>query len=108
MSEVKISEKRLKELERSAAKLQALENGGVDNWEWYSESLKEWHKENELDELVESYTDSILELCSQEGDVEYPAGRECGHNILLGDAEDGVITLLHKFAKEVINCHEED
>lgn len=41
MSEVKISEKRLKELERAAAKLQALENGGVDNWEWYSESLKE-------------------------------------------------------------------
>lgn len=108
MSEVKISEKRLKELERAAAKLRALEAGGVDNWEWYGESLKEWFKENELEELVESYADSILELCSSEGDVEYPAGRECGHNILLGGAEGGVIALLHKFAKEVINCHEED
>lgn len=31
------------------AKLSALEAGGVDNWEWYSESLREYwaEKENE-------------------------------------------------------------
>ena len=25
-------------------KLNALENGGVDNWEWYGEALSEWFK----------------------------------------------------------------
>ncbi len=39
--EIKISAKRLKELERAQAKLQALENGGVDNWEWYHDALKD-------------------------------------------------------------------
>lgn len=108
MSEVKISEKRLKELERAASKLQALEVGGVDNWEWYSESLKEWRKEGELEDLIATYVDDILQVCSEEGDVEYPAGRAAGHSILLGNAEDAVITLLHKFAREVINCNEDD
>ena len=35
MTEVKINVKRLKQLERAASKLSALEAGGVDNWEWY-------------------------------------------------------------------------
>ena len=45
-----ISEKRLKELERAEAKLNALEAGGVDNWEGYGESLQSYHEENELEE----------------------------------------------------------
>jgi hypothetical protein len=106
MSEVKISEKRLKDLERAASKLQALEAGGVDNWEWYSESLKEWRKEGELEDLIATYVDDILQVCSEEGDVEYPAGREAGHSILLGDAEDYVVKLLNKFAQEVSNLED--
>lgn len=101
MSDVKISARRLKELERAQAKLNALEAGGVDNWEWYSESLKGFHQEERLEELFEEYVDSILEVCSEEGDVEYPAGREAGHSILLGDAEEGVYQLLVKFSKEI-------
>lgn len=30
------------EIEKSLKKLEALENGGVDNWEWYGEALSEW------------------------------------------------------------------
>lgn len=101
MSEVKISSRRLKELERAYAKLSALEAGGVDNWEWYSESLKDFYKEEQVEEIVDQYLDAILETCSLEGDVEYPAGRECGHSILLGPAEDGVRDLLFKFIKEI-------
>ncbi len=41
MSNVTISAKRLKHLEDRDAILSALEAGGVDNWEWYSESLHE-------------------------------------------------------------------
>lgn len=36
-----ISLKRYRELLDSEKKLNALEAGGVDNWEWYSESLQE-------------------------------------------------------------------
>ena len=37
-----IEENRLKELLESEARLDALEWGGVDNWEWYGESLSQY------------------------------------------------------------------
>lgn len=36
---IQVEESRLAELLREEWKLQALEAGGVDNWEWYDESL---------------------------------------------------------------------
>lgn len=36
---IQVAESRLAELLREECKLQALEAGGVDNWEWYDESL---------------------------------------------------------------------
>lgn len=98
----------LKNLSGAAAKLAALEAGGVDNWEWYSESLKEYRKEEQVDELLDQYTDEILQICSEEGDVEYPAGRECGHSILLGDAERPVRNMLRKFIVEIKELLEEE
>lgn len=100
--EVKITKRYLKNLERAYSKLEALEAGGVCDWEWYDESLKDFRKEEQTEELIENYVDSILTVCSEEGDVEYPAGRECGHNILLRDAEDAVSSLLRKFIQEAI------
>ena len=38
---VTITAKEYLELRKDAAKLQLLEEGGVDNWEWYGESLHE-------------------------------------------------------------------
>ena len=38
----RISGPQLRELVHDSLKLIALENGGVDNWEWYSESLHEF------------------------------------------------------------------
>ena len=108
MSEVKIDTKRLHELERNSRILEALQQGGVDNWEWYGESLKDFRKEEELDDLISQYTDDILQVCSEEGDVEYPAGRECGHSILLGGAEDSVVSLLQKFMTEIIQSVKDD
>lgn len=43
-----IEESRLKQLLESEARLDALEWGGVDNWEWYGESLSQY-----LDEYCE-------------------------------------------------------
>ena len=38
---VEISKKRYEELLEAEKELNALHAGGVDNWEWYHESLKE-------------------------------------------------------------------
>lgn len=38
---VTITKKRLAELLTAEDKLRCLENGGVDNWEWYGDSLQE-------------------------------------------------------------------
>lgn len=94
MAEVKINESRLKELERAFSKLQALENGGVDNWEWYGESLKDWRKENELEELFENTYEELLEILA-EAHVEEPAGRGCGYSIT--PDEKAVHNLLKRF-----------
>lgn len=40
----------IEELEDRDKKLTALEFGGVDNWEWYSESLQDYYFEDENEE----------------------------------------------------------
>lgn len=45
---ITISKKRYDELVDQEEMLEALQAGGVDNWEWYGESLSEyWSKRNE-------------------------------------------------------------
>lgn len=85
MNEVKISEKRLKDLERKVAKLEALESGGVDNWEWYGESLKGWRKENEEEETLDEMVENIIQIFNEDSTVDEPAGRGCGYSIRLED-----------------------
>ena len=58
----KVPEKRLKELERAEAKLAALEAGGVDSWEWYGESLKDYWAENEREEKIDSLVNDLAEV----------------------------------------------
>ena len=70
------SAQRLKELERAEAKLNALEAGGVDNWEWYGESLKEYNAENEIEENRDELIDE-LELVFSECAYE-PSERGAG------------------------------
>ena len=38
-NKVEVSKERLAKLLRKEQELKLLENGGVDNWEWYEESL---------------------------------------------------------------------
>ena len=44
---VLISVEEYENLKRDSAILAALEAGGVDNWEWYSESLRDFFNEEE-------------------------------------------------------------
>lgn len=41
--EVSIALEEYRQLKKDAAKLQALESGGVDNWEWYYDSLRDYY-----------------------------------------------------------------
>ena len=93
-----ISEKRIRELLRNEEKLLALERGGVDNWDFYDESLKEWRKENELEELIQETVEAILEDVSEQCEVDYPAGMDAGPNILMEDTKTLEATL-HRFLK---------
>jgi uncharacterized protein YbaP (TraB family) len=74
---MEISQKRLKELERAESKLNALEAGGVDNWENYGDSLDDWsrkiEKEDKLEELL-----ADIEVTLAQG-VEEPAGQRAGY-----------------------------
>lgn len=51
---VTISKSEYNNLVRDSKMLCALQSGGVDNWEWYGESLKDFFKE---EEKTESYQD---------------------------------------------------
>ena len=51
-----IEREKLISLISDSLKLQALENGGVDNWEWYGVSLTDFLDEenaNDFDEIAE-------------------------------------------------------
>lgn len=48
-----ISEERLKELLEEEARYIALENGGVDNWEWYGTSIQEYLSLCEVNSIFE-------------------------------------------------------
>lgn len=96
-----ISKKRLRELERAESKLAALEAGGVDNWEWYGEALKDFNQ----DVLVEEYIEDFIEelngnVLVESIDVEYPAGMDAGHSVTLTeDGEEVVHVMLQRFAR---------
>lgn len=89
-----IEEKRLEELEDIEIKMNALEAGGVDNWEWYGESLKSYHEQKEKAEKAAKVIDEVVEaLC--EG-VEEPAGSGCGFGVRL-DCLQAANKILAKF-----------
>lgn len=48
-----IEREKLISLISDSLKLQALENGGVDNWEWYSVSLTDFLDEENADDFDE-------------------------------------------------------
>ncbi len=60
-----ISDKRLRELYNAESKLNALEAGGVDNWDFYDDSLKEWHEENKIEDAKIVLINDIQEVIAE-------------------------------------------
>ena len=103
---IELSASEYRKLERDLKKLRALEAGGVDNWEWYGESLTDWFKENDEDELVDRMSDELVDFINDaaiEAEVDYPAGRECGVNVNIPpssyDAEKFIRFVIDEFKK---------
>ncbi len=74
-----ITRKRFAELEDAEAMLNALINGGVDNWEFYDESLKGYTAEKDKQEAIEYLHENLIESICQ--GIEEPAGRGAGFGI---------------------------
>lgn len=64
---VKINVKELKELLEAEAKLNALECGGVDNWEFYGESFSDYL---DFDGKYEDWNDFIENECNEDAILE--------------------------------------
>jgi len=47
---ITINKKEYDALQKDSRKLAALEAGGVDNWEWYGESLKDFWAEEDTED----------------------------------------------------------
>lgn len=105
MKKVEISESEYQKMQRQIEKLEALEKGGVDNWEWYGESLKEWFKENELDELLDDAIENINDILI-DAKVEEPAGRGCGYSITFD--EISMKEYLRSFAEKYLSIDKEN
>ena len=71
-------------IQRSLSKLDALEAGGVDSWEWYDDSLKDWFKENEIDYELEEFVEYVRDLLV-DAEVDQPAGTGCGYSITINE-----------------------
>lgn len=102
-----IDEKRLEELLKAEAKLQALENAGVDNWQWYSEAMEEynkweedWEKQKLLKPLLEKYTEDIVTYITENTQVEC---LEKGYYSCIFDGNEAIETMLLDFIGEVNN-----
>ena len=67
-----ITEDRLLELLKREAQLDALECGGVDNWPWYYESIKNYIEcDDEVEDLDQAYNNYVYDKMLKEfGDTE--------------------------------------
>lgn len=77
--------------------LDALEAGGVDNWEWYDESLKSWREENEKEELAEHFLEELLEIICTDCRIEQPSGTGAGYGI--SETQPALDFILHNIEK---------
>lgn len=93
-----IDKKRLKELEKAEAKLNALENGGVDNWEWYDQAMTSYNDSIELEEKCEELLEEIE--CALLVGVYEPSERGAGF-AASDDAREQTLEILMRFAKDL-------
>lgn len=86
-----ISKQEYLALQDAQEKLSMLEAGGVDNWEFYGEALDGYVPSSELCQQAQD----ILDELTDGAQIDYPAGRDAGHQIIFSEnAVERIVTLL--------------
>lgn len=88
---IEVSQEEYRELKDAQEKLELLEAAGVDNWEFYGNALEDFTPSTEL------YRDAqdLLQELTEGARVDYPAGRDAGHQIIFSEsAIEKVVELL--------------
>lgn len=86
MSNIQLSKERIEELELAEFKLQCLEQGGVDNWDFYDDSLENYYKRQVALEKKKEHLKKLTDYFDEiegfwlEG-MHEPAGSGCGYGI---------------------------
>ena len=92
-----MNENLTEQTKRRLSKLDALEAGGVEDWEWYDESLKDWFADNEIEEELDNFIDEINDILA-DAIISEPAGAGTGHAIEFN--EKSMRSLAITFAKK--------
>ena len=93
---VPVNSEYLKGLEKQVRKLQALEAGGVDNWEWYDESMEPIRKEEQEKELYENVLEEVCTILCES--AYEPSERGAGYTFTV-EAQDEALEVLIKHLK---------
>lgn len=96
----KITKSRLSELEDIELKMQALEAGGVENWEWYGESLEKYNKDKEFKEKLENDFLKMLEIL---GSGAYEPSERGGGFAFNMDSEESALKIFKDAVKSARN-----
>ncbi len=86
MTKVTLTENEHRKMQRRLAMLDALEAGGVDNWDGIDFALEDWRKDGEVDDLIDVAIDDLNDILV-DADVEQPAGPGAGYSIGLPEAD---------------------
>jgi hypothetical protein len=99
----------LKSLEKQAKKLACLEAGGVDNWEFYDDSLEVFYREEEMEEALSSLVQNIIEDMYENvlQCVEEPSGRGGGYG-LRKEGEENLRSILLQASQKILDIHKMD
>lgn len=73
-------------MQKRLEKLSLLEVAGVERWEYYHETLKNWLFVDRLDRALEEAVADIEDFLT-EAEIDQPAGSGCGYAISFDDTE---------------------
>ena len=104
---VEISRSELEQLKKDSFALRCLENGGVDNWDWYSESLKPYHKKYSLKEDIERNVNNFTTIILSNAKCEINDLKDRSQDYITFDDEDAKMDLVDALHDFIIECIEE-
>lgn len=73
-------------MQRKLAKLKALEDAGVENWDCYKIALRDWQYKVDLEDSIQTTISDFNDILT-EADIDQPAGPGCGYAISFDEKE---------------------